>query len=324
MPKSLACLLLTLLCVLCCIETRAADKEQREPTQPAFSGVGARLVYVEEVTPPGEVLPATGEIWTISFDGTDARRLTHGFKDSLPRFSPDGKQIVFVRDMQLWLINADGTNLRRVSDTKAHFNQGAEFSNDGKSLFFMRPVPLDANDEDLKEDPFLVFGVGDVPVQYDLQTGRETVLLSEEYHVSQIAPNPADDDTVWIICQKLDVNGKPQAGAEKNVAKLSLKEKTLRPFYMPDKNYSLTSLRASVANFVLALSPKDKIGNEYFLLEKDTLQKVEKLGFVGDVDLAGLSLVGTALNDRLQWQLVFYDVQTKAATPVLKKEKRAE
>lgn len=324
MPKSLACLLLTLLLMLSCVETRAADKEQREPTQPAFSGVGARLVYIEQVTPPGEVLPTTGEIWTISIDGTDAKRLTQGFKDSLPRFSPDGGQIVFERDMQLWLINADGTNLRRVSDTKAHFNQGAEFSNDGKSLFFVRPVPPDANDEDLKDNPFLVFGAGNVPVQYDLQTGKETVLLSEEYEVSQVAPNPADDNAVWVICQKLDANGKRQLGLEKNVAKLSLKEKTLRPFYTPDKNYSLTSLRASVANLVLALSPKDKIGNEYFVLEKDALQKVEKLGFVGDVDLAGLSLVGTTLDDRLQWQLAFYDVQTKAVTPVPKKEKRAE
>lgn len=312
--KFLCCCLL----LLTACSSHGADQEKREPAQPSFDLPG-HLVYVEQVTPPGGVLPTKSEIWTISIDGTNARRLTHGFEDSLPRFSPDGKQIVFVRESQLWLMNADGSNLRRVSDTKAAFLHGAEFSNDGKSLFFVRPVRLDDNDAALQADPFAAFGFGDVAVQFDLPSGKETVLLNEDYYARQIVPDPADDGSVYVVCKTLDNQGKPQFGLENVVAKLSLKDKTPRLFFAPDKSYSLTGLRASVTNLVLALSPHNKIGNEYFLLEKGVLQKIEKLGFVGDVDLAGFSLAGTVVNDKLQMQLALFDIQTQTIILVNKK-----
>jgi dipeptidyl aminopeptidase/acylaminoacyl peptidase len=40
----------------------------------------------------------TTRIWTMDTDGTNARPLTQGDTDSTPRFSPDGKQIAFVRE----------------------------------------------------------------------------------------------------------------------------------------------------------------------------------------------------------------------------------
>jgi Tol biopolymer transport system component len=39
-----------------------------------------------------------GQLWTVPIDGSAApRRLTRGFSDSSPRFSPDGSRIGFLR-----------------------------------------------------------------------------------------------------------------------------------------------------------------------------------------------------------------------------------
>ena len=75
-------------------------------------------------------------IWSMSADGSDSRPLTDGpWFDSLPRFSPDGRRIIFKRREQgqkyfsppkdeealscrfdeVYLMNADGTDLHRLT-----------------------------------------------------------------------------------------------------------------------------------------------------------------------------------------------------------------
>lgn len=75
------------------------------------------------------------EIYTIRTDGTDVRRLTaREGEDGLPTFSPDGQSIAFVRDESgeedkdkevwtLWVMNADGTNPRKLLDLGAVFGR---------------------------------------------------------------------------------------------------------------------------------------------------------------------------------------------------------
>src|SRR6186997_2776725 len=46
----------------------------------------------------------TTKIWVMDIDGQNARELTNGDADASPRFSPDGKQLAFVRDSNLYLL----------------------------------------------------------------------------------------------------------------------------------------------------------------------------------------------------------------------------
>lgn len=67
--------------------------------------------------------PISGDLFTMNPDGTDAKRLTHppnGTEDTHPDWSPDGRRVVFARQppkgaYSIWIINADGGHLHRIS-----------------------------------------------------------------------------------------------------------------------------------------------------------------------------------------------------------------
>lgn len=80
------------------------------------------------------------ECWVIRTDGTEARKVARG---ATPRWSPDGKQLLFMREERadlgrpggdvvgVFVIDADGTNERRLFD-----GRWPEWSPDGKRVAF--------------------------------------------------------------------------------------------------------------------------------------------------------------------------------------------
>ncbi len=67
-------------------------------------------------------ISAHGEIFTIATDRGDVSRVTHSYwRDTGPKWSPDGKRIAFVSDQsgreEVWLADAGGSNTRKLSDT---------------------------------------------------------------------------------------------------------------------------------------------------------------------------------------------------------------
>lgn len=73
-------------------------------------------------TPAGKELTGQPQIWTVHSDGSDLTRLTDGRDGSVsvtPVWSPDGSELLFQRKLgnavTLWIMNADGSNQRRLT-----------------------------------------------------------------------------------------------------------------------------------------------------------------------------------------------------------------
>ncbi|MBB2966498.1 S9 family peptidase [Leifsonia aquatica] len=118
-----------------------------------LTGVSAPTVHpgggraIVSVTHPSLAADASvGQLWSIPLTGHAApRRLTRGFRDSAPRFSPDGRLLAFVRSVpksapQLYVMDAAGGEPVQVTDRKLGVSQFA-WSPDGRSIAFVSRVP---------------------------------------------------------------------------------------------------------------------------------------------------------------------------------------
>lgn len=81
------------------------------------------------------------DLYTISGDGTDARNITAGIggENRWPVWSPDGTQLAFLHDNEVWTINADGTGARQITrpdDTPFRIRMYPEWSPDGAMILF--------------------------------------------------------------------------------------------------------------------------------------------------------------------------------------------
>lgn len=93
-----------------------------EGTEPDWSPVTNKILFVKGSA-------AKGEIWVMDagspFPGLMAKKLTDNIDNNhSPIWSPDGKQIAYVADTygsdNIFIMNADGTNVRRVTYDKSN------------------------------------------------------------------------------------------------------------------------------------------------------------------------------------------------------------
>ena len=81
------------------------------------------------------------DIFECNLDGSGLRRLTtaKGY-DAEGSYSPDGQQIVFCSnrdgDLQLYIMDSDGGNVRRLTNAPGCYNGGPFFSPDGRRVIF--------------------------------------------------------------------------------------------------------------------------------------------------------------------------------------------
>ena len=120
---------------------------------PSFSPDDKSILYVAGV--PGD---RADHIFVRALDGSAPRQITaDDYNDSAPAFSPDGSRIVFVRhheyrwgglasswggDTEVYLVNADGTQQRRLTNLGSVVNP--LFTPDAKAVIFMgwtEPTP---------------------------------------------------------------------------------------------------------------------------------------------------------------------------------------
>jgi Tol biopolymer transport system component len=106
------------------------------PMEASFSPDGSTVIFID--------FPEEGtenfEIYTIDIDRSNLTKLTDNpARDYFPRYSPDGKTIVFSSErdgnIQLYTMDSSGQNIKRLMDNKFTDNVGS-FSPDESKIIF--------------------------------------------------------------------------------------------------------------------------------------------------------------------------------------------
>ena len=102
-----------------------------------------------DVSPDGQtiVFDLLGDLYTMPITGGRATPLTRGMAfDGQPRFSPDGKKVVFVSDRDggwnLWTISLDKKDTVQITRGKANDYESPEWTPDGKYVIAERGTKL--------------------------------------------------------------------------------------------------------------------------------------------------------------------------------------
>jgi Tol biopolymer transport system component len=115
---------------------------------PSFSPDCSKVLF--RSSRDGDTTAGDPEIWVMNADGSDRMQLTSNeIFDSAPAWSPDGSKIAFERSLasnsegsgsgyvtdEIYVMNADGTNLRQLTNNNAH-DEGPAWSPDGSQIVF--------------------------------------------------------------------------------------------------------------------------------------------------------------------------------------------
>ncbi len=125
--------------------TSINDCAAGDPLMPACAVFEPRMLFLRA----WDSTWARSDIYTMRPDGTDIRRLTtdgmptQKMSPSYSKWSPDGRRIAFARRAdssmirsQIFVINADGTGLRNLSNQTVAFDWAPDWAPDGTRIVF--------------------------------------------------------------------------------------------------------------------------------------------------------------------------------------------
>jgi TolB protein len=140
--------------------------------------------------------PQGAELYTSRLDGTDVKRLTtNAVYDAEVSVSPDGKSILFTRQtdgrLDLWKMDADGTNERRITDTDEWQEGGAFYLPDSRTILFRA---WKRSDQQQRGMPMSLFTIRD--------DGTERKQITHDDGVNW-SPHPAPDGRHYVFVKML-------------------------------------------------------------------------------------------------------------------------
>ena len=116
------------------------DTPSHYVSAPAISPEGNRLVYSSR-----QESQIDSDLFVANISGQGRRNITnHPAIDTSPTWSPSGQQIAFISDRsrtpQLWMMEADGSNLRRLVEEGGHCDNPS-WSPDGRYIVYSWQAP---------------------------------------------------------------------------------------------------------------------------------------------------------------------------------------
>ena len=125
---------------------------------PSLSADGSRMAFARSHV-DAESMETRSQIMLMDMASGESAPFTSGKNDSGPRFSPDGRHLVFVRPddggkPQVWIMPTDGGEARKLTDVAGGITDVA-WSPDSGALAFASDVDPDRapDDHDPKKDP---------------------------------------------------------------------------------------------------------------------------------------------------------------------------
>ena len=113
-------------------------------SDPQLSPVGSRLVFVQTVV-DRDADTYRSHLWVVPVDGGALRQFTAGeHRDSLPRWSPDGRWILMTQldrdtSQNVWLLDASGTKAPTLLVRGPRRDNAGSVSPDGHWMVFPAP-----------------------------------------------------------------------------------------------------------------------------------------------------------------------------------------
>jgi len=111
----------------------------------AAASANGRIAFSQWDLLPGGNLSGHSNVYTVNPDGTARRQLTHvaaARAAGSPDWSPDGTRIVYesnqTGDYRIWVMNADGSGQRRLTDDPGFADLNPAWSPDGTRILFSR------------------------------------------------------------------------------------------------------------------------------------------------------------------------------------------
>jgi Tol biopolymer transport system component len=283
-----------------------AHAQQREIVDPFFSHDAKKIAYVVGMftaakDDPTSFTVTSAELWTANADGSNARRLTSGSIDGNARWSPDGKQIAFLRKGDVWLINSDGSGLRQITKTPLAKERSPEFSNDGKIIFFVRSEQINLAEGLDGQQPLIIDGSGQV-IAYSLVSNQERKRFESMDDVKLLLPNRADAGELFLYYNYYDpkVKTKYGNGALTDMvlaaAKLDGSGRRIIQRLPENSNSQIELLRATLAGPLIVSKKSSDDGSritEFVVATKNDMKKINDGPFAfNDISLDGNFLVG--------------------------------
>src|SRR6266849_10398906 len=187
--------------------TPEASLSLRTISELQFSPDGGRLAFV--VTEPSKGTERSRHTWIYERQSGAARQFTYSAKsESVPRWSPDGKQLAFLsnRDedqQQIFLMRADGGEGLAVTKGKRSV-KAFEWSPDGKSIAFLAQ-DAKAEEEEKKEkdkDDAKVVDKDDKHARLwilNVASGETRALTKANWNFDELAWLPAGDRVLVMV-----------------------------------------------------------------------------------------------------------------------------